>query len=50
MMEQAAQRSCGFPVPGSVQGHVGWDCDLTEMIREKKRHAQKYVTWHSLHN
>jgi len=28
MMEQAAQRSCGFPVPGSVQGHVGWDCDL----------------------
>ena len=24
MLEQAAQRDCGCPVPGGVQGQVGW--------------------------
>ena len=24
MLEQAAQRGCGCPVPGDVQGQVGW--------------------------
>ena len=24
MLEQAAQRGCGCPVPGGVQGQVGW--------------------------
>ena len=24
VLEQAAQRGCGCPVPGSVQGQVGW--------------------------
>ena len=24
MLEQAAQRSCGCPIPGGVQGQVGW--------------------------
>ena len=24
MLEQAAQRGCGCPVPGIVQGQVGW--------------------------
>ena len=24
MMEQVAQRGCGWPVPGGVQGQVGW--------------------------
>ena len=23
-LAQVAQRSCGFPLPGSVQGQVGW--------------------------
>ena len=23
-LAQAAQRSCGFPLPGSVQSQVGW--------------------------
>jgi len=23
-MEQAAQRSCGCPIPGCTQGQVGW--------------------------
>ena len=25
VLEQAAQRGCGCPVPGGVQGQVGWD-------------------------
>ena len=25
MLEQAAQRGCGCPIPGGVQGQVGWD-------------------------
>ena len=24
-LEQTAQRSCGCPIPGRVQGQVGWD-------------------------
>ena len=24
VLEQAAQRGCGYPVPGAVQGQVGW--------------------------
>ena len=24
MLEQAARRGCGCPVPGGVQGQVGW--------------------------
>ena len=24
MLEQAVQRGCGCPVPGGVQGQVGW--------------------------
>ena len=24
MLEQAAQRGCGCPIPGGVQGWVGW--------------------------
>jgi len=24
VLEQAAQRRCGCPIPGSVQGQVGW--------------------------
>ena len=24
MLKQAAQRGCGCPVPGGVQGQVGW--------------------------
>jgi len=26
-LEQAAQRSCGCPLPGRVQGHVGWSSE-----------------------
>ena len=24
MLEQAAQRGCGCPIPGGLQGQVGW--------------------------
>jgi len=24
VLEQAAQRGCGCPIPGGVQGQVGW--------------------------
>lgn len=23
-LEQVAQRNCGCPIPGNIQGHVGW--------------------------
>jgi len=24
VLEQAAQRGCGCPIPGGIQGQVGW--------------------------
>ena len=26
-LEQVAQRGCGCPLPGSIQGQAGWDCE-----------------------
>ena len=27
MLEQVAQRGCGCPLPGGVQGQAGWICE-----------------------
>ena len=31
-LEQVAQRSCGCPLPGSVQGHVGWGFKQPDLV------------------
>ena len=30
--EQVAQRSCGCPIPGSVQGEVGWGFEQAGLV------------------
>ena len=32
MLEQAVQRSCGCPIPGGVQGQVGWGPGLPGLV------------------
>ena len=31
-LEQAAQRSCGCPIPGNTQGQVGWGPGQPELL------------------
>lgn len=31
-MEQFAQRSCGCPIPGGIQGIVGWEPVQPDMV------------------
>ena len=33
MLEQAAQRDCGCPIPGGVQGQVGWDSGQPGLVQ-----------------
>ena len=32
MLEQAAQRGCGCPIPGGVQDQVGWSPGLPGLV------------------
>ena len=32
MLEQAAQRGCGCPAPGGVQGQAGWDPGQSDLV------------------
>ena len=32
MMEQVAKRSCGCPIPGGVQGQVGWSPGQPDLV------------------
>jgi len=32
VLEQAAQRGCGCPIPGGVQGQVGWGPGLPGLV------------------
>jgi len=38
-LAQAAQRSCGCPVPGSVQGQVGWGCEQPGLVEGVPAHG-----------
>ena len=31
-MAQAAQRSCGCPIPGDVQGQIGWGVGQSNLV------------------
>ena len=33
-LAQAAQRSCGSPLPGSAQGQVGWSSEQPDLVED----------------
>jgi len=36
---QVAQRSCGCPLPGGVQGEVGWSCEQPGLVEGVPAHG-----------
>ena len=38
-LAQAAQRSCGCPIPGGVQGQVGWGCGQPDLVSGSPAHG-----------
>jgi len=36
VLEQPAQRGCGYPIPGGVQGQVGWGPGQTDLVLNVK--------------
>ena len=39
-LEQVAQRSCGCPLPGSVQGQVGWGFGELDVVEGVPGHGR----------
>jgi len=39
-MEQVAQRSCACPLPGSVQGQVGWSSEQRGLVEGVRAHGR----------
>ena len=39
-LEQVAQRSCGCPLPGSVQGQVGWGFEQPDLVADVPAHGR----------
>jgi len=39
-LEQVAQRSCGCPLPGSVQGQVGWGFEQPGLVGDVPTHGR----------
>jgi len=39
-LEQVAQRSCGCPFPGSVQGKVGWGSEQPDLVENVAAHCR----------
>jgi len=33
-LAQVAQRSCGCPLPGSIQGQAGWSCEHPGLVED----------------
>lgn len=31
-LEQVAQKNCGYPIPESIPGQVGWDFEKTDLV------------------
>jgi len=46
--EQVAQRSCGCPLPGSVQGQVGWSSVQPGLVEDVPAHGRGVETRWSL--
>jgi len=39
-LAQVAQRSCGCPLPGSVQGQVGWSSERPGLVEDGPAHGR----------
>ena len=39
-LEQVAQRSCGCPIPGSVQSQVGWGFEQPDLAEGVRAHGR----------
>jgi len=39
-LAQVAQRSCGCPLPGSVQGQAGWGCEHPGLVEGVPAHGR----------
>jgi len=39
-LAQVAQRSCGCPLPGSVQGQVGWSSEQPGLVEDVPAHGR----------
>jgi len=39
-LDQVAQRSCGCPLPGSVQGQVGWGFEQPGLVEGVHVHGR----------
>jgi len=40
VVELVAQRSCGCPLPGSVQGQVGWGFEQPGLVEDVPAHGR----------
>ena len=40
VLKQAAQRRCGCPLPGSVQGQVGWGSEQPDVAKDVPTHGR----------
>jgi len=47
-LAQVAQRSCGWPLPGSVQGQVGWGFEWSGLVESVPAHGRAVGTRLSL--
>jgi len=47
-LAQVAQRSCGYPLPGSVQGQVGWGFEQPGLVEGVPAHGRGIGTRWSL--
>jgi len=39
-LEHVAQRSCGCPLPGNVQGQVGWGFEKPGLVEDASAHGR----------
>ena len=40
-VEQVAQRSCGCPIPGNIQGQVGWGFEQPDLVEDVPAHSRR---------
>jgi len=45
VLEQAAQRGCGGPVPGGVQGTVGWGPGRSDLVLDMEVGGPACIRW-----
>jgi len=39
-LKQVAQRSCGCPIPGGIQGQVGWGPEQPDLVHGSPAHSR----------